>query len=298
LWRPSALPLSKCVLADMRDPSNARVVLITGASSGIGEATAREFARQGDHVILASRRIERLQRLADDLQAEFPGCQPLAIRVDVTRLEDIRACVQTTIDRYGRLDVLFANAGVAALGWLEDLEPEQEVATQLRTNLEGVILAAREVLPHMQARRQGHIILMSSLAGWIATPTYSVYAASKFGVRGFGRALKREVSPWGIRVSTVFVGAVRTGFAAEAARRRKTGWTTPPALVVSPERLARAIVRLASRPRPTVVLPGIFWPVIWLELIWPGLIDRLTAAMFVQRERSDELSEDRPKKIS
>lgn len=282
-------------LGEMGTSSDTWVVLITGASSGIGEATAREFARRGNHVILVARRIERLQRLADELRADFPGCRPLALQADVTRAEDIRACVQTTLDGYGRLDVLVANAGIAAIGWLEDLDPE-EIGAQLRTNLEGVILGAREVLPHMQARRQGHIILMSSLAGWIATPTYSVYAASKFGVRGFGRALSREVSVWGISVSTVFVGAVQTGFAAEAVKRRKTGWRTPPALVVSPDRLARAIVRLCRNPRPSLVLPGILRPLIWLELIWPGLVDRLTAALFVQRERVEELSRDTRRK--
>lgn len=269
-----------------------RVVLITGASSGIGEAAAREFARRGDHVVLAARRIERLQQLAAELQARFPECRPLAVRVDVTQAEDIQACVRDAIAEYGRLDVLFANAGVSGLGWLEDLDPVEDIAGLLRTNLEGVILTAREVLPHMQARRRGHIILMSSLAGWIPMPTYSVYAASKFGLRGFGRALRREVSAWGIDVSTVFVGAVETGFASEAVKRRKTGLTTPPGLVVSPERLARVILRLTQRPRATVVMPGILRPVIWLETLWPWVIDRLSETVFVRRERAGELSAD------
>jgi short-subunit dehydrogenase len=261
--------------------SEPKVVLITGASSGIGEATAREFARRGDHVVLAARRIDRLRRLADDLYVSHPESRPLAVQVDVTKAEDIHDCVEAVLTHYGRLDVLFADAGVAALGWLEDLDPEQDIAVQLQTNLMGVILTAREVLP-------------SSLAGWIPTPTYTVYAASKFGVRGFGRALEREVSIWGIHVSTVFVGAVRTGFASESVKKRKTGWTTPPALVVSPERLAREIVRLTRRPRSTVVIPGIFRPVIWLDAIWPGIIDRLSASQFVRRERSEVLSAGPP----
>jgi short-subunit dehydrogenase len=282
------------MLPEMSATSEGLVVLITGASSGIGEATAYELARRGDHVVLAARRIERLRRLADDLRRAYPNVRPLALQVDVTKAEELHACVEATLEQYGKLDVLFANAGVASLGWLEELDPEQEIVAQLNTNLSGVILAAREVLPHMQVNRRGHIILMSSLAGWVPMPTYSVYAASKFGVRGFGRALRREVSVWGIHVSTVFVGAVGTGFAAEAVARRKTGWTTPAALVVSPERLARLIVRLTRRPRATVIYPSIFRPVIWLESIWPGLIDRLSASMFVQRERSDALSRKRP----
>jgi short-subunit dehydrogenase len=281
-------------MGDIETRCGAQVILITGASSGIGEATAREFSRLGHHVVLAARRIGRLRRLADELRDSYPDCRPLAVQVDVTNAEDIRNCVAAALNQYGRLDVLFANAGVAALGWLEDLDPERDITVQLQTNLTGVILFAREVLPHMQSRRRGHIILMSSLAGWIPTPTYSVYAASKFGVRGFGRALKREVSVWGIHVSTVFVGAVKTGFAAEAVKKRKTGWTTPSALVVSPERLAREIVRLTRKPRATVVLPGVFRPVIWLDAVWPGIIDRLSAGMFVRRERSEALSADPP----
>jgi short-subunit dehydrogenase len=271
-----------------------RVILITGASSGVGEAAARAFARQGDHVVLAARRIDRLRRLAEELQVSHPETRPLPVQVDVTRLEDLHGCVETALANFGRLDVLFANAGVPALGWLEELDPEQDIRAALRTNLEGVILAAREALPIMQAARRGHIILMSSLAGWIPTPTYSVYAASKFGVRGFGRALKREVAAWGIYVSTVFVGPVRTGFAEEAVKRRKTGWTTPAPLVVSPERLADVIVGLARRPRVTVVYPPIFRAAIWLESLCPGLVDRLTERIFVQRERVRALTENPP----
>lgn len=277
-------------MGDMQTRSAVQVVLITGASSGIGEATARAFSRRGDHVVLAARRIERLQRLADDLRNTYPDCRPLAVQVDVTDSDDIHRCVETALNQYGRLDVLFANAGVAALGWLEELDPRQDVAVQLQTNLTGVILAAREVLSHMQARRGGHIILMSSLAGWIPTPTYSVYAASKFGVRGFGRALKREVAVWGIHVSTIFAGAVMTGFAADAVKKRRTGWTTPSALVVSPERLAKEVVRLTRRPRTTVVLPGILRPFIWLDAVLPGIIDRVSESVFVRRERSEKLS--------
>jgi short-subunit dehydrogenase len=275
-------------------PPEPRVVLITGASSGIGEAAAREFSRQGDHVVLAARRLDRLERLAEELRAQYPGCRPMTVRMDVTKEKEIHAGVRSALDRHKRIDELFANAGVAGLDWLEELEPGRDIRQQLRTNLEGLIFTVYEVVPHMVPRRSGHIILMSSMAGWVAMPTYSVYAASKFGVRGFGDALRREVSAWGIHVSTVFVGAVRTGFAAEAVRRRRTGLTTPSALVVSPERLARRIVHLTRRPRATVVMPGILRPVILLETLFPGLIDRLSESMFVRRERADKLSGDPP----
>jgi short-subunit dehydrogenase len=274
----------------MGEESARCVVLITGASSGIGAASARAFARRGFQVILAARRIEQLEHLADELRSGYPECEALPIQADVSRPDDIRSTVTSGLERFGKIDILFANAGSAALGWLEELDPEREIQDQLRANLEGVVLTAREVLPHMQARRKGHIILMSSLAGWIPTPTYSVYAASKFGVRGFGGALRREVSAWGIQVSTVYVGAVRTGFADEAVRRRKTGWRTPVSMVLSPENVAESIIGLTRHPRATLVLPPYYRLVIWLDFIWPGLLDRLAAKAFVERERVDELS--------
>ncbi len=118
---------------------------------------------------------------------------------------------------------LLNNAGFGHLGWLEDLDPVHDIQAQLQVNLVAVIQMAREVLPHMIERRSGHIINMASVAGLVASPTYSVYAASKFGMRGFSEALRREVGVFGIHVSALYPGGVRTEFKEHTGAQRKTG---------------------------------------------------------------------------
>jgi NADP-dependent 3-hydroxy acid dehydrogenase YdfG len=111
------------------------VILITGASSGIGAATARLFARHGYRLVLAARRMERLQSLADEIHAQ--GGQALPVRADVSRLEDIHCLVDTTLQEYGQIDILFNNAGFGRLNWLESLEPHQDIQAQIEVNLLG-----------------------------------------------------------------------------------------------------------------------------------------------------------------
>jgi len=262
-----------------------KVALITGASSGIGEATAQALARRGCTLILTARRLDRLRTVAESVQRA--GGQALPLALDVTRQEQVDAVIQQAVDRLGQIDIVFCNAGIGRMDWLEDLTPEEGVQHQIDVNLVGTIRVARAVLPTMQARRQGHIIVMGSLAGLIGSPTYSVYAASKFGVRGFAEALRREVGPWGIRVSVIYPGAVRTGFVADAVARRHTGITTPRALVLEVAVVGEAVARLALRPRRAVVLPRVAWVAIWLDRLLPGVIDAVVARFFVRKERPE-----------
>ena len=185
--------------------SSQPVILVTGASSGIGEATARLFAREGYRVAMGARRLDRLETLANEIQTS--GGQALPVAADLSRLEDIQSLVTTTLDHYGQIDVLLNNAGFGRLDWLENLDPVKDIEAQLRINLIAVIQTAREVLPHMIKRRSGHIVNMASMAGQVATPTYTVYAASKFAVRGFTEALRREVGVYGVHVSAIYPGA-------------------------------------------------------------------------------------------
>lgn len=261
------------------------VILITGASSGIGAATARRFARQGYRVVLAARRAEKLESLAVEIQAG--GGQALAVTTDLARLADIQNMVQATLDGFGQVDILFNNAGFGRLDWLECLDPEQDIQSQVQVDLLGVILATRATLPHMIARRSGHVINMVSLAGLVGTPTYTIYSASKFGVRGFTEALRREVRVYNIQVSAIYPGGVRTEFIEHTGVRRKTGATTPAALKLEAEQVAEAVWKTVNRPRRTVVLP---WPMmfaVWLNTLFPGLIDRVIEHRFTRPERQE-----------
>jgi short-subunit dehydrogenase len=194
----------------MADSLQGKVVLITGASSGFGEDAARLFAREGCRVVLAARRLERLQSIVAEIQAA--GGEAVAIPVDVNEGAEINAMVQTVLDRYGRIDILFNNAGFGSLNWFENLKPERHIETLVRVNLTGTMLMTHAVLPGMLKRRKGHIINMSSVAGLIAAPLITTYAASKYGVRAFTDALRREVSPFGIKVSGIYPGPATTEF--------------------------------------------------------------------------------------
>jgi short-subunit dehydrogenase len=173
----------------------------------------------------------------------------------VTQLHQIQNLVDSAIDRYGQIDVLFNNAG---LGWskpLNDQEPEKEIDLQLRVNISGVLQATRAALPHMIQRRHGHIINMSSIAGLVGTPNLSVYSASKYAVGGFSEALRREISRYGIPVSTIHAGAVKTEFAQHSGITRKSGISTPKFLTLTAEDVARTVLRVVERPRRAVSSP-------------------------------------------
>lgn len=263
--------------------NNQPVILITGASSGIGEATARLFAREGYRVSLGARRLDRLESLAEEIQSA--GGQARAVQADLTSLADIQNLVRTTLDQFGQLDVLFNNAGFGRLNWCEDLDPVKDVEAQLQINLVATILVAQEVLSHMIERRSGHIVNMVSLGGYVATPTYTVYAASKFGVRGFTEALRREVGVFGIQVSGIYPGGVRTEFSQHTGAERKTGRTTPDSLRLEAEDVAQAVLSVVRRPRRALIIP---WPmriVVWLNILFPGIVDWMIEKRFTRLER-------------
>ena len=259
------------------------VLIVTGASSGIGAAVAKQFAREGYRVVLAARRIERLESMADEIEAG--GGQALVVQTDLFQFEDIQNLVAATISQYGQVDVLVNNAGFGRLKWLEQLDPDKDIQAQLQINLTATILVAREVLPHMIERRTGHIINMASLGGFVATPTYTTYSASKFGVRGFTEALRREVGVYGIHVTGVYPGGVRTEFKEHTGTDRKTGRTTPASLRLEPEEVAQAILKVVDHPRRTVILPWQMRFVVWANSHFPGIVDWIIENRFTRLER-------------
>lgn len=266
-----------------------KIVIVTGASSGIGEVSARAFARAGARVVLAARRVERLEAVAQAIRAA--GADALVVPTDLGQLADIQNLVRQTRDRFGRIDVLFNNAGLGRLDWLEKLDPVTDIEALVAVNVLGVVQTTRQVLPVMIEQRSGHIVNMASVAALIGTPTYSIYAASKFAVRGFSEALRREVEPWGIRVSLICPGGVATEFAPVARLHRRTRAATPKSLTLTAEAVARAAVRLARSPRPPgiLVLPWPFRLTVWLNQSFPRLSDWLIERRFTIPERSEEL---------
>ncbi|MFC1923665.1 SDR family NAD(P)-dependent oxidoreductase [Chloroflexota bacterium] len=263
--------------------SNQPVLLVTGASSGIGEAVARLFAEEGYRVSMGARRLERLQVVAQDI--ESAGGQSITIQSDLTIFEDIQRLISETLDQFGRIDVLLNNAGFGRIKWLEELDPIEDIQAQIQINLITTILVAREVLPHMIQRREGHIINMSSMGGLVASPTYTVYSASKFGVRGFTEALRREVGVYGLHVSGIYPGAVNTEFKQHAGIDRKTGRTTPASLQLQPGDVARAVLSVVRRPRRELIIPWQMRLTVWMNILFPGIVDRIIESRFTSLER-------------
>lgn len=266
-----------------------KVVIVTGASSGIGEATAREFGREGARVVLAARRVDRLEGLAREINSMGVGAETLVVQADLSRLEDIQALVRKTLDRFGRIDVLVNNAGFGRLDWLENLDPQKDIEAQFDVNVLGVVQTTRQALPVMIRQRAGHIINMCSLAGLVATPTYTIYAACKHAVHGFSEALRREVKPWGIEVSMIYPGGVATEFAHKAGIRRKTKATTPKFLLLSAEDVGRAVVQLVRRPRAMWIIPPLWSLTVLLNKLFPSFVDYTTINKFTIPERAEEL---------
>jgi short-subunit dehydrogenase len=193
--------------------------------------------------------------------------------------------VQTVLAEWGQIDVLLNNAGFGRLKFLEELDPLQDIETQLRVNLWGLIQLTRMVVPHMIESGSGHIINMASIASLVAMPTYSIYAATKFAVRGFTDALRREVRGRGIHVSGIYPGSVETEFDLHTGVKRKTGFHTPRMLTLSADDVAREIVKLAYHPRRMVVIPGIMLPAIWFTWHFPGVVDWIVDRTFIRSER-------------
>ncbi len=256
----------------MANTLQGKVVLITGASSGFGEDAARLFAKEGCRVVLAARRLERLQQLAADIQSE--GGEAIAIPVDVNSSAEIDVMVQTALDLYERIDILFNNAGFGAMDWFEELDPERHIETLINVNLTGTILVTRAVLPDMLDRGSGHIINMASIAGLIASPLITTYSASKYGVRAFTDALRREVSPFGIKVSGIYPGPAATEFGTHLRKNRiRDAINKLIDLRMTSAYVARRVVDVAKHPRRSLVIPWWFRVITTFDTLFPVVVD-------------------------
>lgn len=184
-----------------------KIVVITGASSGLGEAAARQLAAEGAIVVLGARRTDRLQTLVDELTAQ--GGQALALATDVTVRSQVTRLVDTAVERFGRIDVMLNNAGLMPQSLLESLHVD-EWDRMIDVNIKGVLYGIAAALPHMQRQKSGQIINVSSVAGHKVGPGGAVYSATKHAVRALTEGLRMEVKPHRIRTTIISPGAVAT----------------------------------------------------------------------------------------
>ena len=191
----------------MSDNIQGKIIVITGASSGLGEAAARHLSAKGATIVLGARRAQRINALAEELSAG--GAKALAITTDVTHSDQVKRLVDTAVEKYGRIDVMINNAGLMPLSPLERLKIEDWDRT-IDVNIKGVLYGIAAALPHMKLRKSGHIVNVSSVAGHKVRPGSSVYAATKTAVRVLSEGLRQEVKPYNIRTTIISPGAVRS----------------------------------------------------------------------------------------
>jgi hypothetical protein len=249
-----------------------KVVLITGASSGFGENAALMFAEEGCKVVLAARRIDRLQNLAAKIQDA--GGESIAIPVDIINAAEVRNMVETTLDLYGQIDILFNNAGIGRVEWFENHAVERDINTLIQVNLIALMQVTREVLPHMLARGEGHIINMISVAGLMASPLITSYSASKFGARAFTDALRREVAPLGINVSGIYPGPASTEFGSHVGKNATYNSISSRVRVhMTSKYVARRVVDVAKHPRRSLIIPWWFRIIFVFDTLFPVVTD-------------------------
>ncbi len=274
--------------AKLRD----RVILITGASSGIGEATARHLAGEGATVVLAARRRERLQRLAEEIAAS--GGRALAIPTDITVDADRRHLIERTLHVYGRLDALINNAGYGQRGPIECV-PIEAIRQNFETNLFSLIALTQLVIPILRTQGCGRIVNVSSVAGRIARPFSAVYDATKHALEAISDGLRGELAPFGIHVIVIEPGFIRTEFlhVAQDVSRPVLEHAEPYAPFIAdldrwyerwqrwagrPEAVAAVIRRALTDepPRPRYAVPGHAHLLLALKRWFPeSLFDRL-----------------------
>jgi short-subunit dehydrogenase len=234
-----------------------QVAIVTGASSGIGAATARELGRRGASVVLAARRVRELE--AQVRVIDNDGGTAVAIPADLTSATQMQLLVDRAVATFGRVDVLVNNAGAS---WSKAVvaSSTEELARLVTLNVLGAMILTRSVLPSMLARRHGSIIFVGSLSGRVAMEP--VYSATKYGVRGFSLALRRQLAGSGISVSLVSPGKINTAMTANVGGR-----------LPEPELVATKIADLIRHPRREVVIPRRHYAIAWLEEALPTMAD-------------------------
>ncbi|MCW2736280.1 SDR family NAD(P)-dependent oxidoreductase [Nocardioides sp.] len=257
---------------------SARVVLVTGASSGIGEAVVRQAAARGDHVVLLARGREALERVASDCE-RLGAASVLVAPADVGDDAEVATAVSAVIARHGRLDVVVSCAGVVAYGRIPDV-PADVFDGVVTTNLLGPVNLVRHVLPLLRQQDAGSVVLVGSVIGHIGVPDMAAYVVSKWGVRGLVRQLRVDNRDRpGLRIGYVAPGGVDTPIYRQAATYGDSVGR-PPFPVSSPERIARRVLEVADHPRRSGQV-GIGNNVIRLGFTTlPWVYDRLVGPLF------------------
>jgi short-subunit dehydrogenase len=262
-----------------------KAVLVTGASSGIGEELAWQLAQAGAMVTLAARRTALLDELAARIAASGRR-KPITVECDVTKDGDLERTVAETVREFGRLDIAIANAGFGVGGPLKQLSI-QGYRRQFETNVFGVLRTIYAALPQIE-KTKGNIVIIGSVAGWIPTPGTSAYGMSKFALRSLAISIAPELEPLGIKVTLISPGLVTSNFRQVADQEdvRGKAQDPPPAwLVMNTDRAARQILHAVARGKREAIITGHGKLAVAFERFAPWALRALMKAMYAQRQK-------------
>ena len=260
-----------------------QVVIVTGASAGIGRALALQLAAEGAQVAIAARRAERLEQVAAECRQR--GAEALVLPTDVSDEAQCRALVEKTVEAFGKLDMLINNAGLAVSGLLEDFPDLHLFRYTMDVNFYGAVYCTYYALPHLK-QTKGRIVVMSSLGGKAAMPFNTPYVASKFAMHGFYDSLRMELKRHGVSATVVCPWWVVTEFHeaqmnVEGVPRGARGRSLYTRKMMTAEQCAEITLRAAYRRRREVLMgPGVL--AVWLKAFFPGFVDWLSVKVFLE----------------
>jgi len=251
-----------------------KVVLITGASSGIGRAAAIQFAKEGACVILVARRKEKLDQIDKELK-KF-NASTLVCECDVSDKTQVKKMSKMVLEKYESVDILVNNAGFAIYGSVSNLTIE-DIESQMATNYLGMVYCIKNFLPLMIKKKSGHIVNVASVAGSIGLPGIASYCASKFAMLGFSEGLKHELKETGVGVTVVSPIMVRTNFFDHPSFEKMPKYSPTS---ISAETVAKAILKASDSPRLEIIVPSVARIAVWLKSTFPYLINPILGSSF------------------
>jgi len=261
-----------------------KVVLITGASSGIGKDTAIEFAKKGANIVLVSRTKENLEQVAEQLK-QF-NITVLVCQCDVSKKDKVKEMSETVLEKFDSVDILVNNAGFAIYGSVTDLSID-DIESQMETNYFGMIYCIKNFLPSMLKKKSGHIVNVASVAASFGLPGIASYCASKFAMLGFSEGLKHELKNTGVGITVVSPIMVRTNFF-EHPSFEKMPKFSPTSL--SSETVSKAILKAANSPRLEIIVPSVVRGAVWMKNTFPYFINPILGKSF--KKQLDTIRKD------
>jgi len=261
-----------------------KVVVITGASSGIGEESAVEFAKRKSKVVLVSRNKQNLEVVAEKIKKYTS--EILIYPCDVSQKDQVEKMSRTVLEKFGRIDILVNNAGFGIYSQIHESKIE-EIESQMATNYFGMVYCTKAFLPKMLEQKSGHIVNVASVAASFGIPGIASYCASKFAMLGFSEGLYHELKGTGVGITVVSPIMVRTNFLKHKSFKSFPKYSS---ISLSSNSVAKAVVRASSSPRLEIIVPSFVRIAVWFKQTFPYLINPIVGAAFRKAMRAKKYS--------